>query len=161
MVLWRGGYTVSEARQRAEEAQTFAADPAASAWVEASAGSGKTKLLTDRLLRLLLAGVPPGRILCLTFTKAGATVIGMTAGNIDQLEQFSALQVMAERDGGQCAVVAANLAVGGLARAFPLLAAERAVAVLVEDGAEQAAADPALLLGLLALLAEDVAQRLR
>jgi ATP-dependent helicase/nuclease subunit A len=63
---------VSEARQRAEEAQTFAADPAASAWVEASAGSGKTKLLTDRLLRLLLAGVPPGRILCLTFTKAAA-----------------------------------------------------------------------------------------
>ena len=63
---------MSEARQRAEEAQTFAADPAASAWVEASAGSGKTKLLTDRLLRLLLAGVPPGRILCLTFTKAAA-----------------------------------------------------------------------------------------
>jgi ATP-dependent helicase/nuclease subunit A len=40
--------------------------------VEASAGSGKTKLLTDRVLRLLLAGVEPGRILCLTFTKAAA-----------------------------------------------------------------------------------------
>ena len=63
---------MSEARKRAEDAQTFAADPNASAWVEASAGSGKTKLLTDRLLRLLLAGVPPGRILCLTFTKAAA-----------------------------------------------------------------------------------------
>ncbi|MCA3356472.1 MAG: double-strand break repair helicase AddA [Roseomonas sp.] len=63
---------MSEARKRAEAAQTFAADPNASAWVEASAGSGKTKLLTDRLLRLLLAGVPPGRILCLTFTKAAA-----------------------------------------------------------------------------------------
>ncbi len=63
---------MSEARQRAEAAQNRAADPAASAWVEASAGSGKTKLLTDRLLRLLLAGVPPGRILCLTFTKAAA-----------------------------------------------------------------------------------------
>jgi ATP-dependent helicase/nuclease subunit A len=63
---------MSEARQRAEAAQNLAADPAASAWVEASAGSGKTKLLTDRLLRLLLAGVPPGRILCLTFTKAAA-----------------------------------------------------------------------------------------
>ncbi|MCA3278158.1 MAG: double-strand break repair helicase AddA, partial [Roseomonas sp.] len=63
---------MSEARQRAEDAQASAADPKASAWVEASAGSGKTKLLTDRLLRLLLAGVPPGRILCLTFTKAAA-----------------------------------------------------------------------------------------
>jgi ATP-dependent helicase/nuclease subunit A len=63
---------MSEARQRAEAAQTRAANPAISAWVEASAGSGKTKLLTDRLLRLLLAGVPPGRILCLTFTKAAA-----------------------------------------------------------------------------------------
>ena len=63
---------MSEARQRAEEAQASAADPKVSAWVEASAGSGKTKLLTDRLLRLLLAGVPPQRILCLTFTKAAA-----------------------------------------------------------------------------------------
>ena len=63
---------MSEARLRAEAAQTRAANPAISAWVEASAGSGKTKLLTDRLLRLLLAGVPPGRILCLTFTKAAA-----------------------------------------------------------------------------------------
>lgn len=63
---------MNEARQTAEAAQARAADPAVSAWVEASAGSGKTKLLTDRLLRLLLAGVPPGRILCLTFTKAAA-----------------------------------------------------------------------------------------
>ena len=63
---------MSEARERAEAQQTRAANPAISAWVEASAGSGKTKLLTDRLLRLLLAGVPPGRILCLTFTKAAA-----------------------------------------------------------------------------------------
>ncbi len=59
-------------RERAEHAQSRASDPAASAWVEASAGSGKTKLLTDRVLRLLLAGVEPGRILCLTFTKAAA-----------------------------------------------------------------------------------------
>jgi ATP-dependent helicase/nuclease subunit A len=59
-------------RARAIAAQRDAADPAVSAWVEASAGSGKTKLLTDRVLRLLLAGVTPGRILCLTFTKAAA-----------------------------------------------------------------------------------------
>jgi ATP-dependent helicase/nuclease subunit A len=43
-----------------------------SAFVAASAGSGKTKLLTDRLLRLMLSGVKPERIQCLTFTKAAA-----------------------------------------------------------------------------------------
>lgn len=52
--------------------QRRAADPALSVWVAASAGTGKTKVLTDRLLRLLLAGAPPQRLLCLTFTKAGA-----------------------------------------------------------------------------------------
>jgi ATP-dependent helicase/nuclease subunit A len=60
------------ARQIAERAQLTASDPAVSAFVAASAGSGKTKLLTDRLLRLMLAGVDPARIQCLTFTKAGA-----------------------------------------------------------------------------------------
>jgi len=58
--------------ERAEAAQRRASDPEFSVWVEASAGSGKTKVLTDRVLRLLLAGVQPGRILCLTFTKAAA-----------------------------------------------------------------------------------------
>lgn len=53
-------------------AQRRASDPLASVWVGASAGSGKTKVLTDRVLRLMLAGTPPARILCLTFTKAAA-----------------------------------------------------------------------------------------
>ena len=53
-------------------AQLAAADPAASAWVTASAGTGKTHVLSNRVLRLLLAGSPPERILCLTFTKAAA-----------------------------------------------------------------------------------------
>jgi ATP-dependent helicase/nuclease subunit A len=53
-------------------AQRRAADPTASAWVAASAGTGKTKVLTDRVLRLLLAENPPRRLLCLTFTKAAA-----------------------------------------------------------------------------------------
>jgi ATP-dependent helicase/nuclease subunit A len=53
-------------------AQRAASEPTASVWVAASAGSGKTKVLTDRVLRLMLAGTPPHRILCLTFTKAAA-----------------------------------------------------------------------------------------
>ncbi|NEU13586.1 double-strand break repair helicase AddA [Methylobacterium sp. BTF04] len=53
-------------------AQRRAADPRASAWVSANAGAGKTKVLTDRVVRLLLDGAPPARILCLTFTKAAA-----------------------------------------------------------------------------------------
>ena len=52
--------------------QRRAADPKASVWVAASAGTGKTKVLTDRVLTLLLAGTPPHKILCLTFTKAAA-----------------------------------------------------------------------------------------
>jgi ATP-dependent helicase/nuclease subunit A len=52
--------------------QRQAADVMASVWVAASAGTGKTKVLTDRVLALLLAGSAPQRILCLTFTKAAA-----------------------------------------------------------------------------------------
>lgn len=53
-------------------AQITAADPRSSVWVSANAGTGKTQVLTDRITRLLLAGVKPERILCLTFTKAAA-----------------------------------------------------------------------------------------
>lgn len=47
-------------------------NPQSSIFVSANAGSGKTSLLTKRVLSLLLAGVPPAKILCLTFTKAAA-----------------------------------------------------------------------------------------
>ena len=54
--------------------QNSAADPNLSVWVEASAGTGKTKVLSDRVLRLLLntENPKPEKILCLTYTKAGA-----------------------------------------------------------------------------------------
>src|SRR5438067_8199106 len=63
------------AMTRAGEAaaiQRQALGPDASVWVSASAGTGKTKVLTDRLLTLMLDGTEPARILCLTFTRAAA-----------------------------------------------------------------------------------------
>jgi ATP-dependent helicase/nuclease subunit A len=53
-------------------AQLAASDPRDLIWLSASAGTGKTQVLTARVLRLLLSGVQPETILCLTFTKAGA-----------------------------------------------------------------------------------------
>src|SRR6202048_5078237 len=47
-------------------------DPAASSFVSANAGSGKTHVLVQRVIRLLLGDVPPEKILCITFTKAAA-----------------------------------------------------------------------------------------
>jgi ATP-dependent helicase/nuclease subunit A len=52
--------------------QWEASDPATSAWVVANAGSGKTHLLTQRVIRLLLSGADPAAVLCLTFTKVAA-----------------------------------------------------------------------------------------
>ncbi|NIJ08080.1 ATP-dependent helicase/nuclease subunit A [Sphingomonas vulcanisoli] len=52
--------------------QADASDPKKLVWLSASAGTGKTHVLTARVLRLLLSGAAPGSILCLTFTKAGA-----------------------------------------------------------------------------------------
>ena len=52
--------------------QARASDPTSSAFVSANAGSGKTHVLVQRVIRLLLDGVPPEKILCVTFTKAAA-----------------------------------------------------------------------------------------
>ena len=60
-------------RSAASERQVQAADPGASTWLSANAGSGKTRVLTDRVARLLLEGVQPQRVLCLTYTKAAAS----------------------------------------------------------------------------------------
>jgi ATP-dependent helicase/nuclease subunit A len=74
--------------RRASDAQRRGSDPSYSAWVSASAGSGKTKVLKDRVLRLLLADVAPAKILCLTFTKAAAAE--MSNRIADQLAQWAA-----------------------------------------------------------------------
>lgn len=61
----------------------------ASFWIEASAGTGKTKVLVDRTINLLLAGSRPDRLLCLTFTKAAAAEM---ANRIrDRLSQWMSL----------------------------------------------------------------------
>src|SRR5579871_2557520 len=52
--------------------QIDVSDPHVSAWVAANAGSGKTYVLAQRVIRLLLEGTDPAKILCLTFTKAAA-----------------------------------------------------------------------------------------
>src|SRR3954471_7975529 len=53
-------------------AQVRAADPDRSVFVSANAGSGKTYVLTQRVINLLLQGVDPAKILCITYTKAAA-----------------------------------------------------------------------------------------
>ncbi|MBW4706700.1 double-strand break repair helicase AddA [Roseobacter sp. YSTF-M11] len=60
-------------RDDATKAQIRASRPDASTWLAANAGSGKTRVLTDRVARLLLEGVQPQHILCLTYTKAAAS----------------------------------------------------------------------------------------
>ena len=56
-----------------QDKQRLAVDPQDSVWLSASAGTGKTQVLSARVLRLLLEpGADPSQVLCLTFTKAGA-----------------------------------------------------------------------------------------
>ncbi|MEJ0023230.1 MAG: UvrD-helicase domain-containing protein [Alphaproteobacteria bacterium] len=63
---------MTSAYAKAVRDQAMAADPAASVFVTANAGSGKTKVLIDRVARLLLAGGAPSSFLCITYTKAAA-----------------------------------------------------------------------------------------
>jgi len=60
--------------------QALAADPDANASLSASAGTGKTQVLTARVLRLMLHGASPESILCLTFTKAAAAEMANRIG---------------------------------------------------------------------------------
>ena len=74
---------------KATSQQRRAANPLKSVWVEASAGTGKTKVLSDRVLRLLLSGVSPLRVLCLTYTKAAA--VEMSSRIAGRLARFSVI----------------------------------------------------------------------
>src|SRR5689334_8991961 len=65
---------------RLMDEQALAADPSAHASLSASAGTGKTQVLTARVLRLLLKGARPESILCLTFTKAAAAEMANRIG---------------------------------------------------------------------------------
>jgi ATP-dependent helicase/nuclease subunit A len=69
--------------------QIEASDPSVSAWVAANAGSGKTHVLAQRVIRLLLDGVAPEKILCITFTKAAAA--NMAQRVFDTLSAWTAL----------------------------------------------------------------------
>src|SRR5499427_5558091 len=69
--------------------QRAVADPAVSAWVAANAGSGKTHVLAQRVINLLLEGVAPEKILCITFTKAAAA--NMAKRVFDTLAQWTTL----------------------------------------------------------------------
>src|ERR1700675_573539 len=69
--------------------QIETSDPAVSAWVAANAGSGKTHVLAQRVIRLLLDGVDPAKILCITFTKAAAA--NMANRVFDRLKLWTTL----------------------------------------------------------------------
>src|SRR3974390_2989797 len=81
-----GARTIPEPIRRR---QAEASDPQVAALVSANAGSGKTHVLAQRVIRLLLAGTDPMKILCITFTKAAAA--NMAARVFDTLAHWIAL----------------------------------------------------------------------
>ncbi|MEM6741018.1 MAG: double-strand break repair helicase AddA [Pseudomonadota bacterium] len=103
-------------RDAASERQVEAADPGASTWVSANAGSGKTRVLTDRVARLLLRGAAPQNVLCLTYTKAAASEM--------QNRLFDRLGAWSMAEDGALAATLAELGVDA-APSAPLLAEAR------------------------------------
>ncbi|AKM09697.1 double-strand break repair helicase AddA [Croceicoccus naphthovorans] len=66
-----------------KDRQADAVDPRDTVWLSASAGTGKTQVLSARVLRLLLRpGIEPSQILCLTFTKAGAAEMATRVNDV-------------------------------------------------------------------------------
>ena len=93
-------------RDEASEQQIRAANPAASTWLAANAGSGKTRVLTDRVARLLLHDIEPQRILCLTYTKSAASEM--------QNRLFKTLGSWAMKPDAALRVALSDLGEGGL-----------------------------------------------
>src|SRR5689334_18794314 len=88
----RSRRAMSPARQIPDAAsarQIAAADPERSVFVSANAGSGKTHVLVQRVINLLLRGEDPSKILCVTFTKAAAA--NMATRVFDTLAEWTAL----------------------------------------------------------------------
>ena len=100
--------------------QALAVEPADSVWLSASAGTGKTQVLSSRVLRLLLQeDVDPSQILCLTFTKAGATEM---AARIN--ETLAGWVRMKDAElAGHLKAIGADIGPGTLGRARTLFAA--------------------------------------
>jgi ATP-dependent helicase/nuclease subunit A len=98
--------------------QAAVSDPAVSAWVAANAGSGKTHVLAQRVINLLLGGVEPEKILCITFTKAAAA--NMAKRVFDTLAHWTTLD--------DAALDAAVLDRSGLTLGTSLPGAKRALA---------------------------------
>lgn len=106
-----GGFVIpaeTQARQR------LASDPATSAWVSANAGSGKTFVLTRRVVRILLSGTPASRILCLTFTKAAAATMSnrifAELAKWVRLDDATLAAALADYEGGDGRISASRLA---------------------------------------------------
>ena len=111
--------TGSLRRQPPTAAQRRAADPTSSVWVTASAGTGKTRVLADRVLRLLLAGCDPRQLLCLTFTKAAAAeMVGRVQEDLGRLATAPERQLEEELE----ALLGRPAGAGGRERARTLLA---------------------------------------
>jgi ATP-dependent helicase/nuclease subunit A len=96
--------------------QLRASRPDAHVWLSASAGTGKTQVLAARVFRLLLRGVDPGAILCLTFTKAGAAEMATRISRqlahwvrADETALFADLQALGEPGGPKQRDVARTL----------------------------------------------------
>ncbi|MEM1428927.1 MAG: double-strand break repair helicase AddA [Pseudomonadota bacterium] len=111
-------------RDAATERQAEAADPSASTWVSANAGSGKTRVLTDRVARLLLDGAHPQRVLCLTYTKAAASEM--------QNRLFSRLGHWSMADDAELRQTLSVLGVGSAEAASTLSRARRLFARAIE-----------------------------
>ena len=93
--------TPDDIPQQVRELQRKVADPKVSAWIAANAGSGKTHVLAQRVVNLLLEGVEPEKILCITFTKAAAANMAKrvfdTLGGWTTLDDAELDKVIAER----------------------------------------------------------------